>query len=396
MEMKTVTVRKGREGALQRYSPWLFSGSVSKEEEGLEDGEMVRVTDSSGNPLGIGHYQAGSIRVRMLHFGSDDPSEDLVPTRLRAALAVRAQLGLSADPLTDAYRLVHAAGDALPGLIVDRYGSVAVVQCHSIGMHRQRQLIADTLLESLPGITTVYDKSAAVLPERYAHTFQDTVLAGEVPTELVVRENGRRYRVDVQGGQKTGFFLDQRENRWLLGSYAQDKVVLNTFCYTGGFSVYALLGGAAQVHSIDMSESAIHLTEENIRLNGDFADRHQSHTSDVMDWLKDNAEPDSYDIIVVDPPAYAKNKHRRHKAVQAYKRLNARAMQALKPGGLLFTFSCSRVVDRQLFYDTIVAAGLEAGRSARVLHRLGQGPDHPVNLYHAEGEYLKGLVVRVD
>ncbi|PPK86225.1 23S rRNA (cytosine1962-C5)-methyltransferase [Neolewinella xylanilytica] len=396
MNTKTITLKKGREGALLRYSPWLFSGSVAREDPDLEDGNTVKVVDSAGNMLGTGHYQAGSIRVRMLHFGKEEPPEDLVEQRIRKALDLRAGLGLTTDPLTDTYRLVHAAGDGLPGLIVDRYGAVAVVQCHSIAMHHRRQLIADTLLTAIPGITTVYDKSAAVLPERYANTFTDGLLGGTAVDELTVRENGRRFRVDVAGGQKTGFFLDQRENRWLLGSYARDKVVLNTFSYTGGFSIYALLGGAARVQSVDLSEKAIQLTDTNVALNGDFADRHESHTADVMEWLKENAEDRSYDIIIVDPPAYAKNKHRRHKAVQAYKRLNARAMRALKPGGLLFTFSCSRVVDRQLFYDTIVAAGLEAGRSACVLHRLGQGPDHPVNLYHPEGEYLKGLVVRVD
>ena len=396
MEYPTVRLKKGREGALQRYSPWLFSGAVAEEDPAVADGDTVRVVDAAGKPLGIGHYQAGSIRVRMLQFGSQEANPDLLPQRLHSALDLRRQLGLADDPLTDAYRLVHAAGDGLPGLIVDRYGPVAVVQCHSIGMHRQRQLIADTLLASTDAITCVYDKSAAVLPDRYANTITDGVLAGEPVEELTVRENGRRFRVDVAGGQKTGFFLDQRENRWLLGSYARGKSVLNTFCYTGGFSMYALAGGATQVDSVDLSESALRLTDANVALNTDRTDRHASHAADVMDWLKEHAPSQHYDIVVVDPPAYAKNKHRRHKAVQAYKRLNARAMRALKPGGLLFTFSCSRVVDRQLFYDTIVAAGLEAGRSARVLHRLGQGPDHPVNLYHPEGEYLKGLVLRVD
>lgn len=395
--MKTLSLTKGREGAIERRNPWVFSGAVRHEEEGITDGELVRVTDHQGRQLGVGHYQAGSIRVRLLHFGEAELPDHHLRNQLAAALDLRRQLGLSADPLTNAYRLVHAAGDGLPGLVIDRYASVAVVQCHSIGMHRQRQEIAEALLELLPGvITSVYDKSSAVLPDRYADKAVDGNLAGEAMTEVVVLENGRRFRVDITDGQKTGFFLDQRENRWLLGSYASGARILNTFCYTGGFSVYALLGGAAQVQSIDLSSSAIALTEDNVSRNGDFGDQHASYTSDVMDWLKENAEPESYDIVVVDPPAFAKNKHRRHKAVQAYKRLNARAIVAIKPGGLLFTFSCSRVVDRQLFYDTIVAAGLESGRAARVLHRLGQGPDHPVNLFHPEGEYLKGLVLRID
>ncbi|MCP9237616.1 class I SAM-dependent rRNA methyltransferase [Lewinella sp. JB7] len=395
--MHTITLSKGREGAIQRRNPWVFSGAVQREEEGVADGDTVRVTDHQGRQLGVGHYQAGSIRVRLIHFGDADMPDDHLSRQLAAAISLRATLGLSDDPLTNAYRLVHAAGDELPGLIVDRYASVAVIQCHSIGMHRQRDTIAAALLRLLPGvITSVYDKSSAVLPDRYATETTDGTLAGEPVTEVVVLENGRRFHVDVAGGQKTGFFLDQRENRWLLASYAQDKRVLNTFCYTGGFSVYALLGGAAQVQSVDLSANATALTDENVQRNGDFTAHHETHTADVMEWLKENAEAHAYDIVVVDPPAYAKNKHRRHKAVQAYKRLNARAMAAIKPGGLLFTFSCSRVVDRQLFYDTIVAAGLESGRAARVLHRLGQGPDHPVSLYHPEGEYLKGLVLRID
>jgi 23S rRNA (cytosine1962-C5)-methyltransferase len=394
--MKTLTLSKGKDGAIRRRNPWVFSGAVKREEDGIEDGDLVAVEAIDGERLGYGHYQSGGIRVRLLHFGEDElPIEELFRDKLIQALDLRKQLGLADDPLTNAYRLVHAAGDGLPGLIVDRYAAVVVIQCHGIGMFRNRELIA-RLIGELMGdeISTVYDKSAKSLPERYAAA--DGVLLGEEATEVVILENGRRYRVDIAGGQKTGFFLDQRDNRWLLGSYAKGKSVLNTFCYTGGFSVYALLGDAARVQSVDLSGSAIELTEDNVARNGDFASRHEAHTADVMDWLKEFATDATYDIIVVDPPAFAKNKHKRHKAVQAYKRLNARAMKAIKPGGLLFTFSCSRVVERQLFYDTIVAAGLEAGRNCRVLHHLSQGADHPVNLYHQEGEYLKGLVVRVD
>ena len=393
--MKTITLSKGKDGAIRRRNPWVFSGAVKREATGIEDGELVSVEAIDGEVLGFGHYATGGIRVRLLHFGTDQlPIEDILRDRLTAAIALRAQLGLAGDPLTNGYRLVHAAGDGLPGLIIDRYASVAVVQCHSVGMHLLRDTIAQLLQELLPEITTVYDKSAATLPGHYPS--ENSILAGEDVTEVVILENGRRFRVNVAEGQKTGFFLDQRDNRWLLGSYAAGKKVLNTFCYTGGFSVYALLGDAAQVQSVDLSGSAIDLTEDNVNRNGEFEDtKHQAYAADVMEWLKANAEEQSYDIIVVDPPAFAKNKHKRHKAVQAYKRLNARAMQAIKPGGLLFTFSCSRVVDRQLFYDTIVAAGLEAGRDCQVLHHMSQGADHPVSLYHQEGEYLKGLVVRV-
>lgn len=394
--MNTITLLKGRDGAIRRRNPWVFSGAIKTEPEDLADGELVAVEAINGERLGVGHYQSGGIRVRLLTFGEVEmPIEAILRDRLTAALDLRLQLGLSNDPLTNAYRLVHAAGDGLPGLIVDRYASILVVQCHSIGMHQIREQIA-AMLKELMGdtITTIYDKSMSTLPER--HPAENGILLGEDVTEVVILENGRRFRVDIAGGQKTGFFLDQRENRWLLGSYAEGKSVLNTFCYTGGFSIYALLGGGAQVQSVDLSSSAIELTEDNAARNGDFKDTHQAYAADVMEWLKEHADDQAYDIIVVDPPAFAKNKHKRHKAVQAYKRLNARAMKAIKPGGLLFTFSCSRVVERQLFYDTIVAAGLEAGRECRVLHHLSQGPDHPVNLYHQEGEYLKGLVVRVD
>ncbi|WP_020567480.1 class I SAM-dependent rRNA methyltransferase [Neolewinella persica] len=394
--MKKLTLLKAKDGAIRRRNPWVFSGAIKSEEDGIEDGDLVAVDAINGDRLGFGHYQSGGIRVRLLHFGEEQlPIEDLLRAKLSAALDLRKQLGLVDDPLTNAYRLVHAAGDGLPGLIVDRYASVVVIQCHGIGMFRERKLIARLLKELLgDGVSTIYDKSGKTLPDRYPA--EDGVLLGDEVTEVVVLENGRRFRVDVAGGQKTGFFLDQRDNRWLLGSYAKGKRVLNTFCYTGGFSVYALLGDGAQVQSVDLSGSAIELTDDNVARNGDFEDRHEAHTADVMEWLKEHSADDPYDIIVVDPPAFAKNKHKRHKAVQAYKRLNARAMKAIKPGGLLFTFSCSRVVERQLFYDTIVAAGLEAGRDCRVLHHLSQGADHPVNLYHQEGEYLKGLVVRVD
>lgn len=394
--MNTITLLKGKDGAIRRMNPWVFSGAIKREDEGITDGDLVAVDAIDGTRLGTGHYQSGGIRVRLLTFGDEEmPLTDLLRDKLTAALDLRAQLGLSTDPLTNAYRIVHAAGDGLPGLIVDRYASIVVIQCHSVGMHLIKDEIAAVIKELLGDeITTVYDKSMSTLPDR--HPAENGVLLGEDVTEVVILENGRRFRVDVAGGQKTGFFLDQRENRWLLGSYAEGKKVLNTFCYTGGFSVYALLGGGAQVQSVDLSEGAIALAKDNAARNGDFDDTHQAYAADVMEWLKEHADDQDYDIIVVDPPAFAKNKHKRHKAVQAYKRLNARAMKAIKPGGLLFTFSCSRVVERQLFYDTIVAAGLEAGRNCRVLHHLSQGPDHPVNLYHQEGEYLKGLVVRVD
>lgn len=394
--MKSITLRKGKETAVRRRNPWIFSGAVRHEDDGLEDGDLVAVHAIGGERLGFGHYQAGGIRVRILHFGEEElPLRDVLRDKLASAFALREQLGLADDPLTNAYRLVHAAGDGLPGLVIDRYASVFVVQCHGIGMHLARHTITELLRELAPDVVkTIYDKSAATLPERYA--VKNGKLWGEDTTQVVILENGRRFQVNVAEGQKTGFFLDQRDNRWLLGSYAKGKNVLNTFCYTGGFDVYALLGDAARVQGVDLSATAVDLTRANVALNGEFTGRHEAHAADVMDWLKEYAATPDYDVVVVDPPAFAKNKHKRHRAVQAYKRLNARAMRAVRPGGLLFTFSCSRVVHRQLFYDTVVAAGLEAGRGCQVIHHLGQGPDHPVDLYHQEGEYLKGLVLRID
>lgn len=395
-DLPTVTLAKGREGAILRRSPWVFSGAVADEPAGIEDGDLVRVVTKNGSMLGTGHYQVGSIRVRMLYFGGAEMPAGHLKNLLSAAIDLRRRLGLADDPLTNAYRLVHAAGDGLPGLIVDRYADVAVVQCHSIGMHRQREAIARWLRELLPEqLVCVYDKSQATLPDRYAHQLTDGTLIGTDRREVTISENGRRFHVAIAEGQKTGFFLDQRENRWLLGGYANGKRVLNLFSYTGGFSIYALAGGAEHVVSVDLSDKATQLARENGERNGYDRSRHEVIAADVMEYLK-STDPASFDLVVVDPPAYAKNKHRRHKAVQAYKRLNARAIATLRPGGLLFTFSCSRVVERQLFYDTVVAAGLEVGRSARVLHRLAQGPDHPVSLFHPEGEYLKGLVVQFD
>jgi 23S rRNA (cytosine1962-C5)-methyltransferase len=391
---KYVKLKPKKAVFVHRQHPWVFSGAIGEQAEGLEDGDRVSVLDPDGHCLATGHYQEGSIRVRMLHRGAEAPPADFWETALARAYASRQViLGPQAE-LTDAYRLVHGAGDLLPGLVIDIYQHLAVVQCHSMGMYRERQEIAAALQKVLGAqITSIYLSAKKTLPQRFQDEAIDGFLAGN-SAEATVKELGHSFKINAATGQKTGFFLDQRDNRQLLAYYAKDKTVLNTFCYTGGFSIYALKAGAAQVDSVDVSAKAMVLTEENVALNELPADRHRSITSDVIQFLR--KQETAYDIVVVDPPAYAKSFNKRHRAVQGYKRLNIEAMRLVKPGGLLFTFSCSQVVDRQLFQDTIVAAGLEAGRSARVLHQLTQAADHPVNLFHPEGSYLKGLVVQLD
>lgn len=379
---------------VKRQHPWVFSGAIEEFSDGIEEGMPVAVLAPSGEQLASGHYQEGSIRVRILHRGADERPADFWQQTLQRAYQTREVVLASLVASTNAYRLVHGAGDLLPGLVIDIYDQLAVIQCHSMGMYRERKEIA-AALQTIYGeeLAHIYVRARKTLPQRFSEEVYDGFLLGD-QAEAVVSENGHRFRVNVATGQKTGFFLDQRDNRSLLAQYASGKRVLNTFCYTGGFSIYALAAGATQVTSVDVSAKAMALTDENIELNELAAEQHESVTADVLQFLRKQTE--DYDIVVVDPPAYAKSYNKRHRAVQGYKRLNAEAMKRLKPGGLLFTFSCSQVVDRQLFQDTIVAAGLEAGRSARVLHQLTQAPDHPVNLFHPEGAYLKGLVVQID
>jgi 23S rRNA (cytosine1962-C5)-methyltransferase len=395
--MREIKLKKGRDESIRRGHTWIFSGAVYEQSKGISDGDRVAVLDPDGKRIATGHYQDASIRVRLFHFGAKNPPHDWIERGLANAWALRKTVGLTSQPdRTNAFRLVHGEGDRMPGLIIDLYGDVAIIQAHSIGMHREREHIAAALLalDDLP-VRAVYDKSKGTLPDRYAATVTEGFLAGDdhTPTEVEVLENGHRFQVDFSGGQKTGFFLDQRDNRALLAQYASGRSVLNTFCYTGGFSIYALAAGASRVTSVDVSARAMELVEHNRELNALPAERHESRTEDVIQLFKDHET--NYDIVVVDPPAFAKSFKKRHKAVQAYKRLNAAAMQRVAPGGLLFTFSCSAVVDRELFENTIVAAGLEAGRPARIIHRLSQGADHPVNLFHTEGSYLKGLVLEI-
>jgi 23S rRNA (cytosine1962-C5)-methyltransferase len=386
----TIVLKQGRDHAVKRFHPWVFSGAIQQTTEGLQDGDWVEVKDSRKATLGFGHYQKGTITVRMLVFGETTPAITIYEQKIEKALTVRTEAGvLSAQ--TNACRLAHGEGDGLPGLIIDVYHDVAIVQAHSAGMHADRTLIAEAL-------KTVFDKSNRSLIAVYYKSLSEKAaseyLLGMTAVPHVVLEYGNKFYVDWEEGQKTGFFLDQRENRKLLGEMAKGKTVLNTFCYTGGFSVYALQNEAKLVHSVDASEKAIALTRKNLELNGYDPTTHACVAEDTFDFLKD--KKDVYDLIILDPPAFAKHKDSRHQAVKGYQRLNAEAVKMIKPGGIIFTFSCSQVVDRQLFYDTIVSAGIQSNRQVKVLHHLSQPADHPVSLYHPEGEYLKGLVLYVE
>ncbi len=393
--LKKLHLIKGREQSLYRKHPWIFSGAIKKVDPKIEDGALVEIVDAQNNFLGIGHYQSGtSIAVRMLTFNREAIDAIFWKSTLEKAINYRAKLGLLDQKDLNAYRLFHGEGDGISGLIIDYYNGVIVIQCHSLGIYKHREDIAKALREILKGrISTIYCRAKDTLNQSGNRDFQDEFLFGDQQEALII-EHGRKFKVNVVEGQKTGFFLDQRDNRLLVSQYIQNKSVLNAFCYTGGFSVYAITAGAKYVDSVDISEKAMILTNENVTINTT-KENHRSFTANVLPFLSEETCP-TYDVIIVDPPAFAKSLQKRHNAVQAYKRLNALALKKVQPGGLLFTFSCSQVVNTQLFYDTIVAAGIESGRNIRVVKHLSQGPDHPVNLYHPEGHYLKGLMLFVE
>jgi 23S rRNA (cytosine1962-C5)-methyltransferase len=383
-----IILKRGKEASVQRMHPWIFSGAIHRTEGAPEEGSWVEVAAPSGQPMAWGHYQKATISVRVLHFGDRPPGEDFWDDKLRRSRVLRERAGLPA-PHTNAYRLVNAEGDDLSGLIADVYDHVAVVQAHSAGMYRDRQVIADALKRVLgPGLTAVYHRShfSGVQESGYLHGM------AAVPHSVV--EHDHHFLVDWEEGQKTGFFLDQRENRRRVCAYAENKKVLNTFCYTGGFSVYALKAGASLVHSVDVSDRAIASAKANLEKNSFDPSVHRCEAVDTFDFLASASE--AYDLIILDPPAFAKHRDARHQAVKGYQRLNTEAMKVIAPGGVLATFSCSQVVDRQLFYDTLVSSALQAGRKVKVLERLGQPADHPVSIYHPEGEYLKGFILYVE
>jgi 23S rRNA (cytosine1962-C5)-methyltransferase len=389
-----IVLKKGKEFSIQRFHPWIFSGAIQSMDGPVTDGSWIEVQNFKGETLGFGHYQNGSIAARILSFGPNAPSSTFWMQRFYQARNLRKSSSLPAEH-TNAYRLIHAEGDGLPGLVIDYYDGVAVVQAHSIGMHLDRQNIAEGLKDIYDGeLKAIYYKSHGTLPGKVRDENTEEYLLGMGVVPHIVQEYGNKFYVDWEEGQKTGFFLDQRENRKLLGDFSKDKKVLNTFCYTGGFSVYALQRGATVVHSVDASQKAIDLTRRNLELNGFNTNIHKCFAEDTFDFLKD--KNDIYDVIILDPPAFAKHRDARHQAVKGYSRLNTEAMQKIKAGGILFTFSCSQVVDRQLFYDTIVSAAIHAGRQIKVLHHLSQPADHPVSIFHPEGEYLKGLVLYVE
>jgi 23S rRNA (cytosine1962-C5)-methyltransferase len=387
-----IILKRGKEISILRFHPWIFSGAIQKMEGPVTDGSWVEVKDFKNVTLGYGHYQNGSIAVRMLSFKKEEPTEKFWVDKVSEALNVRKSTGLP-DSSTNCFRLIHGEGDGLTGLVVDVYGEAIVMQAHSAGIHLDRIVIADALKQTFgDNLKCIYYKSQSTLPGKMRDA-RDEYLFGSYLPAHIIRENDHQFYVDWEEGQKTGFFIDQRENRKLLGEFSRDKKVLNAFCYSGGFSVYALGAGAKLVHSVDSSQKAIDLTVKNIALNGFSPDVHESFVADTFDFLIDR--PQEYNLMILDPPAFAKHRDARHQAVKGYQRLNAEAMRSIKPGGVIFTFSCSQVVDRQLFYDTIVSSAIQAGREIRVLHHLSQAADHPVSIFHPEGEYLKGLVLYV-
>lgn len=393
MQEIKVIIQSHKERSIQRFHPWIFSGAIKSVIGNPLEGDLVKVYSTRDEFLATGMYGTGSIAVRILAFENISIDESFWKQRLKNAFDLRRSLHLVGKATTNIYRLLHGEGDLLPGLIIDVYGKIAIIQAHNAGMFRFRHEIAKTLLEISEGeILSVYDKSSETLPAGISNGNEYLIGNGDSAASPI--ENGIPFNIDWQTGQKTGFFIDQRENRALLASMSAGKKVLNTFCYTGGFSVYALKAGADLVHSVDSSLSAIEMCEKNVSLLGDFQGKHQSFKADAVHFVKE-LETD-YDIIVLDPPAFAKHVRARHNAIQAYKRLNAHAIRQIKKGGIIFTFSCSQVVDKDLFYGAILAAAIETKRSVRILHQLHQPADHPVNIFHPESEYLKGLVIQVN
>ncbi len=391
---KKILLKKGKEESLQRFHPWVFSGAIAQMNNSIEEGDLVTVFAHNGTLIGNGHYQIGSIAVRMLTFDDTAINEAFFEQRLVDALRVRQALGLMRDD-NNAFRLVHGEGDFLPGLVVDIYGNTAVMQAHSPGMHFGRNLIAQALTR-LPGglVRNVYYKSETTLPYKAQLDPQNDYIIGSYDTDVAM-ENGLKFHVDWLKGQKTGFFVDQRENRRLLEHYSKDRKVLNMFCYTGGFSFYAMRGGAQMVHSVDSSAKAISLTNENVRLNFPDDPRHEAFAEDAFKFL-DNMDQDAYNLIILDPPAFAKHKSALRNALIGYRKLNAKAFEKIAPGGILFTFSCSQAVNKEQFRLAVFSAAAQSRRRVRILHQLTQPADHPINIYHPEGEYLKGLVLYVE
>lgn len=390
-----IRLKPGKDKSIVRNHPWIFSGAIKSIEGPVQEGSFVEVVANKGRHLGYGHYQDGSIAVRVLLFEHEELQDNLYEARIASAWNLRKSLGLTDDASTNIFRLIHAEGDFLPGLIIDHYNGHLVIQCHSIGMYMDIEKIKSALITVIGDrLKSIYLKSSSTLPKNFNDYDGDGYIHGEAETPQIALEYGNKFAINWVTGQKTGFFIDQRENRQLLAKYAKGKKILNTFCYSGGFSVFALNAGAELVHSLDASQKAIDLTDENIELGGFSEDQHKSIVADAMEYIKEL--PEDFDIIILDPPAFAKHRSAKHNAIQGYKRLNAHAIRQIKPGGMIFTFSCSQVVDKVLFNNTIIAAAIAAGRKVRILEQLHQPADHPVSSTHPEGEYLKGLVIQVE
>ena len=396
--MKTIILRKGKEESLRRYHPWIFSGAIHHTEGDapLDEGDTVEVLSSDGKFLAIGHWQIGSIAVRVLTFRRQRIDQTFWQKRIAAALEVRRSIGIADREGNDTYRLVHGEGDNLPGLVVDIYGATAVMQAHSVGMHVCRHELAEALREVFgEKLKAIYYKSETTLPFKAQLGQENGFLWGESSNDIAC-ENGLAFHIDWFKGQKTGFFIDQRDNRALVERYARGRKVLNMFCYTGGFSVYAMRGGAELVHSVDSSAKAVELVDANMELNFPGDNRHAAFAEDAFKFMENPPTVSPYDLIILDPPAFAKHKDALHNALRGYTKLNAKAFEMIQPGGILFTFSCSQAVDKDHFRTAVFTAAAMARRKVRILHQLHQPADHPVNIYHPEGEYLKGLVLYVE
>lgn len=391
---KSIYLKKGKEESLNRFHPWIFSGAIHHMDDNIEEGELVNIFTASNEFIAVGHYQIGSIAIRVLTFSKVEISYDFWCDRLSSALKMRQNVGVADNNVNNTYRLVHGEGDYLPGLVIDCYGETAVMQAHSVGMHVCREEICRALIKVMgERIKHVYYKSETTLPFKAELGQENGFMYGETDNDIAI-ENGLKFHVDWLRGQKTGFFVDQRENRNLLEHYAKGKSVLNMFCYTGGFSVYAMRGQAKLVHSVDSSAKAVELTNRNIALNFPDDLRHEAFCEDAFKYLDNN--DNKYDLIILDPPAFAKHRAALRNALKGYTRLNVKGLQRIKHGGILFTFSCSQVVSKEHFRNAVFTAAAQAGRKVRILHQLHQPADHPINIYHPEGEYLKGLVLYVE
>ncbi|MCQ2265811.1 MAG: class I SAM-dependent rRNA methyltransferase [Bacteroidales bacterium] len=394
--MKKVVIQKGKEKSLQRFHPWVFSGAIAKKDKGITEGEVVEVFDAYDNFMAIGHYHTSSIAVRVFSFDKVEVNRDFWKRKIERAIAYRKMIYLFDNQDTTLFRLINGEGDEMPGLIADCYAGHLVLQFHSYGMYLMREMLVDIFKEVLADrLKSIFNKSATTLSESNAFVPSNELLYGTLDDEVLVRENGVPFYIDIQQGQKTGFFIDQRDNRKMVSEFCRGKKVLNLFCYTGGFSAYALKGGAELVHSVDISKRAIEQTNENMALLGDLARNHEAFAANVFDFIEDM--PDHfYDVIVVDPPAFAKHYKVKEQGIKGYRNINRKAMEKVKPGGMIFTFSCSQAISKEDFQTIIFSAAAMEHKNVRIIKNLQHSLDHPVNIFHPEGSYLKGMALSIE